>query len=119
MLANNAAESAFRVGIVSLILAGRAEDALHSLSDHYEVDVPSLRVGTVKGHRCVLGCYVNKEKRIYVSRSELVTNPFVILHEFYHHMRASQTRKIGQVEKRADWFALAFIREFNQNCSRG
>lgn len=119
MLANNAAESAFRVGIVSLILAGRTEDALHSLSTHYGIEVPGLRVGTVKRHRYVLACYVNKERRIYVSKSELLTNPFVILHEFYHHMRASQIQKRGQVEKRADWFASDFIREFNKNCSRG
>jgi len=117
MFVNNAAESAFRVGIVSLILAGRTEDALHSLSAHYRVEEPSLRVGTVKRHRHVLACYVNKERRIYISKSELLTNPFVILHEFYHHLRASQIRKIGQVEKRADWFAFAFIRDFNQNCS--
>jgi Mg2+ and Co2+ transporter CorA len=119
MFAKDAAEGAFRAGIVSLILAGRTEDALHSLSTHYGVEEPSLRVGTVKGHRYVLACYVNKKRRIYVSRSELLTNPFVILHEFYHHIRASQIQKRRQVEKRADWFAFAFIREFNQNRSRG
>jgi len=119
MFAKDAAESTFRAGIVSLILAGRTEDALHSLSIHYGVEVPSLCVGTVKGHRYVLACYVNKERRIYLSRSELLTNPFVILHEFYHHIRASQIQKRRQVEKRADWFAFAFIREFNQNLSRG
>ena len=104
----------FRVAMVKLILGGRTECALHSLSEHYGIKEPDLRVGTVKRHRHVLACYVRKEKRIYVSKSELLTNPFVILHEFYHHLRASQIQKKDQVEKRADLFALAFLSEFNQ-----
>ena len=103
---------AFRVQVVSLIINGKADVALQVLSRTYAVEEPELRVGTVKAHRCVLGCYVHNEKRIYVSRSELLTNPFVILHEFYHHLRASQVQGRGQVEKRANSFALDFIREF-------
>ena len=107
-------DGAFRVGIVRLILDGQIEEALRSLSMHYGVREPTLRVGTVKRHRQVLGCYVHKENRIYLSKSDLLTNPFVILHEFYHHLRASQNQSRDQVEKRADSFAMAFIREFNQ-----
>jgi hypothetical protein len=110
----NGTDEAFRVGIVRLILGGHTEEALQSLSMHYSVREPTLRVGTVKRHRKVLACYVHKENRIYVSKSELLTNPFLILHEFYHHLRASQIQSRGQVEKQADSFALAFIREFNQ-----
>ena len=109
--------SAFRVGIVRMILDGRPEEALCSLSSHYEVEEPDLRVGTVKRHRKVLAVYVHKEKRIYVSKSDLLRNPFVILHEFYHHLRASQTPRNAQVEKRAESFALAYIREFQQHSS--
>jgi len=111
------ADSAFRVGIVRMILDGRAEEALYSLSVHFEVEEPYLQVGTVKRHRKVLAVYVHKEKRIYVSKSDLLRNPFVILHEFYHHLRASQTPRNEQVEKRADSFALAYIREFQQYSS--
>jgi len=108
-------DSTFRVGVVRMILEGHPEEALHSLAVHYEVQEPDLRVGTVKRHRKVLAVYVHKEKRIYVSKSDLLRNPFVILHEFYHHLRASQTPKNEQVEKRADSFALTYIRTFQQH----
>lgn len=111
-------DSTFRVGVVRMILEGHPEEALHSLAEHYEVQEPDLRVGTVKRHRKVLAVYVHKEKRIYVSKSDLLTNPFVILHEFYHHLRASQTPKNEQIEKRADSFALSYIRTFQQHSDR-
>jgi hypothetical protein len=103
----------FRAEIVSLILDGRAEAALRLLSKHYGVHEPTLRVGTVKRHRKVLACYVEKEGRIYLSNSGFLTNPFVLLHEFYHHLRASGVEKSRQVERRADLFAAAFIRDFS------
>ena len=111
-------DSTFRVGIVRMILDGRPEEALCSLSSHYEVEEPDLRVGTVKRHRKVLAVYVHKERRIYVSKSDLLRDPFVILHEFYHHLRASQTPRNAQVEKSADSFAIAYIRKFQQDSSR-
>ena len=102
----------FQAKVVGLIIDGKAEQALQFLSDHYGVTVPSLRVGTVKRHRQVAAIYVVGEERIYLSKSEHLSNPFVILHEFYHHLRASQPKKKRQAEKRADQFALEFIREF-------
>jgi hypothetical protein len=102
----------FRAEIVRLISDGRPEVALRLLSKHYGVREPTLRVGTVKRHRKVLACYVEKERRIYLSNSSFLTNPFVLLHEFYHHLRASGVEKSKQVEKRADLFAAAFIRDF-------
>jgi hypothetical protein len=102
----------FRTRVVSLILAGRTELALRQLSEYYGIREPALRVGTVKRHRKVLGCYVEKEKRIYLSESRFVTDPFVVLHEFYHHLRASNVEKSRQVERRADLFAANFIRDF-------
>lgn len=102
----------FRVKIVHLILDGRPELALRLLSKHYGVSEPTLRVGTVKRHRRVLACYVEKERRIYLSNSSFMTNPFVVLHEFYHHLRASNFGKNRQVERRADLFASNFIRDF-------
>ena len=103
----------FRAEIVHLITDGRPEAALRLLSKHYGVPEPTLRVGTVKRHRKVLACYVEKERRIYLSNSGFLTNPFVLLHEFYHHLRASRVEKSRQVEKRADLFAAAFIRDFS------
>ena len=104
----------FRAEIVRLIVDGRAEHAISVLSKYYEVGEPQLRVGTVKRHRKVAACYVEKEKRIYVSKSELLTEPFVILHEFYHHLRASQLPRNTQIKSRADLFALSFIEEFKR-----
>ena len=108
------ADSAFRARIVRLILEGHSEEALYSLAVHYDVEKPALRVGSVKRHRHALAVYVHKEKRIYISKSDLLKSPFVILHEFYHHLRASQSPKVRQVEKRADSFAMAFICEFQK-----
>ena len=102
----------FRAHIVHLIINGRPEQALGLLSKRYGVREPMLRVGTVKRHRKVLACYVEREKRIYLSNSSFVRDPFVVLHEFYHHLRASGVDKSRQVEKRADLFATGFIRDF-------
>jgi hypothetical protein len=102
----------FRARVVHLIIDGRPECALGLLAEYYGVSEPTLRVGTVKRHRRVLACYVEKERRIYLSNSSFVTNPFVILHEFYHHLRSSGPGKSRQVEKRADLFAWSFIRDF-------
>jgi hypothetical protein len=108
----------FRAKVVGEILDGRPERAVKLLSEYYGVSEPSLRVGTVKRHRKVLGCYVEKEKRIYISKSELLTNPFIILHEFYHHLRASSIAKSRQVEKGANLFALNFVRDFERSSVR-
>jgi len=104
----------FRAKIVHLIIDGHPERALQSLAKYYGVSEPALRVGTVKRHRKVLACYVEKESRIYLSNSSFMTNPFVILHEFYHHLRSSDQGRNKQVEKRADLFAWAFIRDFKR-----
>lgn len=106
-------EREFRVKVVRSILDGKVEFALKLLSEHYGVSPPELSVGTVKRHRKVLACYLEREKRIYVSKSDLLTNPFLILHEFYHHLRASQVVR-GQVDKRADLFASHFLRDFRR-----
>jgi hypothetical protein len=68
----------------------------------------------VKGHRSALACYVEKERRIYVSKSEYLSAPSVILHEFYHHVKASEVSRKRQVEKRADLFAANYIQEFRR-----
>ena len=107
----------FRAKIVHLIIDGSPERALQLLAKYYGVSDPALRVGTVKRHRKVLACYVEKERRIYVSNSSFMTNPFVILHEFYHHLRCSSQGKSRQVEKRADLFAWSFIRDFRSASS--
>jgi len=107
-------ETDFRTRIVHLILSGNPEKALELLSKHYAVHTPELRVGTVKRHRKVLGCYVEKEERIYVSKSEYLNSPFVVLHEFYHHLRSSQMTRGKQAEKRANSFASDYLEDFRR-----
>jgi len=92
----------------------RPEEAIRLLSEYYGVAEPELQVGTVKRHRKVAACYVERERRIYIAKRELLVEPFVILHEFYHHLRASQLQKKRQVEKRADLFAKKFIEDFRR-----
>jgi hypothetical protein len=101
-----------RTRVVGLIADGKPEQAMRLLSQYYGISEPDLRVGTVRRHRRVVACYVEKERRIYLSKSDFLTSPYVILHEFYHHLRASNPDKRRQVEKRADLFASTFIRDF-------
>ena len=111
-LATQPSLQVFHSKVVQLIIDGRVEIALGLLSDYYGVSAPTIRVGTVKRHRRVLACYVEKERRIYFSNSDFLNNPFVVLHEFYHHLRSLEPGRSRQVEKRADLFAANFIRDF-------
>jgi hypothetical protein len=108
-------EREFRSKVVRWIIEGRPEDALRLLSEFYDVSQPELRVGTVKRHRGVVALYVEKEHRIYLSKSDYVSNPFVILHEFYHHLRATQATKKKQADKRADLFANNFLSDYRRS----
>jgi hypothetical protein len=94
--------------IVNLIAEGRTEQALRELSDFYGIPAPSLRVGVVKGHTRVAACYVQQKRMIYASSSDILRNPFVILHEFYHHLRSMSPKKAG-TERYANAFARAIV----------
>lgn len=107
------ADGMFKAGIVRLILMHDAEKALASLAEHYGVDTPALTVGIPKGHVTVAGCYVLAKETIYVANSEGLTNPFLILHEFYHHLRSVSGRHLG-TEKYADRFAREYIEEYKR-----
>jgi hypothetical protein len=106
-------EGRFKAGIVHLILTHDAEKALASLAEKYNVDVPSLTVGIPKGHVTVSGCYVLEKETIYVASSEGLTDPFLILHEFYHHLRSVSGRHLG-TERYANRFALEYIGEYRR-----
>ena len=101
----------FKSAIVLLILNGKAEEALVRLAKYYNVNTPKLKVGLPKGHKTlVYGCYTSKTETISVLNSDLLCNPFVILHEFYHHLRSRNVDKIHKgTEKKANKFALDFI----------
>jgi hypothetical protein len=105
----------FKPVVVWLILNGKPEEALELLAKNYNVNVPKLKVGLPKGHKIkAFGCYTSKDETISVLNSDVVVNPFVILHEFYHHLRSKGVDKMHRgTEKNADKFAIAFIEEYN------
>jgi hypothetical protein len=105
-------ETVYQADVVETILAKRPEEALEKLSSHYGIDKPELRVGAVKGRSTgVLGVYVARQRTIYVRDSEVLYDPFVIIHEFYHHLR-TRLRTHRGTEKYADRFADGFIRSY-------
>jgi len=104
-------ESMFKAGIVRLVLAKEVDEALNMLSEHYHVDKPKLKVGMPKRYKSKAGCYVAKTKTIHVNSREMLGTPFVILHEFYHHLRTQDERHKG-TEKYANRFAEDFIKAY-------
>jgi len=104
-------EHVFKARIVQLILTKETNEALKALSQHYSVSVPHLKVGMPKKYSKKVGCYVSKTKTIHVMNREKLEDPFVILHEFYHHLR-TQDRKHRGTERHADRFAEEFIEAF-------
>lgn len=108
------ADDGFKVLIVHLILNGKTEDALEKLATEYGVSVPSLRVGLPKGHKATAyGCYAAQTQTISVLNSDILVNPFVVLHEFYHHIRSKSVDRMHRgTEGNADKFALDYITQF-------
>jgi len=104
-------EKLFKAKIVHLIVNNKAEQALTMLSQQYHVSTPKLKVGMPKGDTKHQGCYVAKNKTIYVANRDNLYNPYIILHEFYHHLRTSGTIHRG-AEKNADKFAKDYIATF-------
>jgi len=100
--------------IVSMILNKRTEQALQDLSRFYNVTPPEIVVGTIKGKRkTVYAVYVQKESKIYAINSDIFYNPFIVLHEFYHHIRTKGGIHRGS-EKNANMYAKSFIDAYNR-----
>jgi hypothetical protein len=98
---------------VVLIMDGNADKALLLLADNYGVTKPRLKVGLPKGRRRnSLGCYNAKNRTIYVLNSDVIKQPLVILHEFYHHLRTNVELKHRGTEKNANRFAKNFIQAY-------
>ncbi len=112
-------EKIVRARAVALILAGRPEEALDLLSRYYGVEAPRLRVGLPAGCRGrALGCYVAREKTIYVRSRREYMDPFVVLHEYYHHLRTRYGRHRG-TEKHANRYAADSIHYYRVYCLGG
>lgn len=84
------------------------------MAKEYRVEIPKLDVGLPKGHtRNAYGTYNAKNHTICVMNSDIFSNPFVILHEFYHHLRSKSVDKQHRgTEKNADKFAIDYLRAY-------
>ena len=103
-------EPGFKAFIVHLVLDSKVEQALELLSKEFKVTVPRIQVGLPRTHGSVYGCYTSRNQTIYVLNSDVLKDPFVILHEFYHHLRTSSVdKKHRGTEKYANVFAKEFI----------
>jgi len=100
-----------RARVVELILAGRAEEALSIVCRAHGRSPPRLRVGRVKGRSRALAVYDPRSETIFVSDGSLLRDPFVLLHEVYHHLRMFAGRHRG-TERHADRFALSFVEAY-------
>jgi hypothetical protein len=110
----------FKPVVVYLILTKQTEQALELLAKTYHVDIPKLKVGLPKGHtRNSYGTYNPGNQTICVLDSEIFANPFVILHEFYHHLRSKNVNKQHKgTEKHADKFAIEFIKAYQEAAAK-
>jgi len=105
------ADLLFKTKVVNLILSKDTEEALQLLSQRYKVAKPNLKVGMPKRHSKKSACYVAKKRTIHVSDREVLRNPRVILHEFYHHLRKF-TDAQGGIEKYAEGFAENYLQAY-------
>ena len=114
MSITNPLDDLTKAKIVSMILNKKTEEALQHLSKFYGKTPPEIVVGTVKGKRkTVYAVYVQKESKIYAINSDVFYNPFVVLHEFYHHIRTKGAIHRGS-EKNANMYARNFIDAYNR-----
>ena len=112
----NGSEIPFRAYVVWLVTIGKVAVALQLLAKYYNVPVPKLKVGLPRRRRLrTLGCYVPEDETIYLLNSDALMNPFVILHEFYHHLRTSVDKKHRGTENYANRFAKEFIAAYQSH----
>lgn len=107
------ADFPFKARIVYLILSKKSEEALERLGEYYNVEVPKAKIGMPKGHVKNRGCYVAGKKIIYFSDYDAFYSPYVVLHEFYHHLRTKDRRHKG-TERLADAFAKGFLEAYKE-----
>jgi hypothetical protein len=107
-------EDEMKARVVALILDSKPEAALVVLSRWYKVSEPKLGVGVVEGKtKGVAAVYSQKRKEILAARREFLYDPFVMIHEFYHHLRSISGHHKG-TEQQADKFALEYIAAYRR-----
>jgi hypothetical protein len=111
-------EEAFKALVVATILDTRTEEAIQLLCKHYRVSVPRLKVGVVEGRtKGVAAVYSLERKEILAAKMEYLYDPFVMIHEFYHHLRSVSGKHRG-TEKQADKFASGFVTAYKQAAAK-
>ena len=112
-------ESQMKALVVALILDSKTEEAIGVLSRWYRVSEPRLGVGVFEGRtKGVAAVYSQNRKEILAAKREFLYDPFVMIHEFYHHLRSTSGKHRG-TEKQADKFALEFIAAYRQAAELG
>lgn len=107
-------EGQMMVSVVALILDAKPEEAIRVLSRWYKVSEPRLGVGVFEGRtKGVAAVYSQNRKEILAAKREFLYEPFVMIHEFYHHLRSAGGRHRG-TERQADEFARRFIAAYQQ-----
>jgi hypothetical protein len=107
-------EEDFKARVVSLILDSKTEQAIELLSKHYGVEKPKISVGVFAGRtKGVRAVYNPRSKEILASSREYFSDPFTVLHEFYHHLRTFSGKHRG-TEKHANIFAIEFIKSYKK-----
>ena len=113
-----AAEEEMKATVVALVLDSRTEEALDTLCKWYRISRPRLGIGVVEGRtKGVAAVYSTRRKEILAAKREYLYNPFVMIHEFYHHLRSRSGRHRG-TEKDADKFAMGFIEAYKRLAPR-
>lgn len=88
------------------------------LSRHYRVTTPRVSVGVYEGKtKGVAAVYSVARREILAAKREYLYDPFVLIHEFYHHLRSVGGRHRG-TEKQADKFAAEFITAYQRIARR-
>ena len=108
------AQDRMKAYAVALVLDSNPEEAIRFLSKWYKVSVPKLGVGVIEGKtKGVAAVYSQGRKEILAAKREYLYDPFVMIHEFYHHLRSVSGKHRG-TEKQADRFALDFIAAYRR-----
>ena len=103
----------FKAKVVYLIRSKDTKEALELLSSYYGVEEPKLKVGMPKRYSKNPACYVAKKRTIHVSCREILWNPYIILHEFFHHLRRVTEAEAG-IEKYANNFAKNYVEAYRK-----
>lgn len=118
MFLTNEPDDKFKAEIVQMIINRETESALAILCKYYKISPVKITVGTIKGkRRTVYAVYVQNESKIYCINSDIYYDPFIIVHEFYHHLRTVAGLHRGS-EKHANKFAKDFIDSYNKIISK-